>query len=194
MPEREFLTLIPVFERLEGKLVLVRPWEEGDAPGLFKAVLESREHLRPWLPWAVQYQRIEQSYEWIHHQQASWLLRSVLACAVIEKAGGRLLGGLGIHPHDWQIGIFEIGYWLRSSATGHGYMTEAVRLATDYIFEHWQARRVVIRCDERNERSSAIPRRLGYVLEGCLRNDSLAPDGRLRNTLVFAMIPEDRPA
>ncbi|WP_052889792.1 GNAT family N-acetyltransferase [Thermogemmatispora carboxidivorans] len=191
MPEREFITLIPTFEQLEGNLVIIRPWEESDAPDLFAAVQESREHLRPWLPWADQYQRIEQSYEWIHHQQASWLLRTVLSCAVREKAGGRLLGGLGIHPHDWQLGIFEIGYWLRHDATGHGYMTEAVRLATECAFERWQANRIVIRCDERNERSAAIPRRLGFVFEGCLRNEALAPDGQLRNTLVFALTPAD---
>ncbi|TMD65260.1 MAG: GNAT family N-acetyltransferase, partial [Chloroflexi bacterium] len=88
---------------------------------------------------------------------------------------------------------FEIGYWLRVSAPGHGYMTEAVQLLTNYAFSSLAANRVEIRCDERNVRSAAIPRRLGFIQEARMRNHEAAPDGTLRTTLVFALIPSDLP-
>jgi hypothetical protein len=31
----------------------------------------------------------------------------------------------------------------------------------------------------------------GYTLEGELRNESVRPDGTIRNTLVFSRIPDD---
>jgi RimJ/RimL family protein N-acetyltransferase len=64
-----------------------------------------------------------------------------------------------------------------------------VRLLADYAFETLKANRLEIRCDELNVRSAAIPQRLGFVREGCLRNNATAPDGKLRNMLVFSLIP-----
>jgi ribosomal-protein-serine acetyltransferase len=192
MKKATFHTLIPLFEELRGERVLVRPYRESDAQALFEAVGESREHLRPWLPFADAHQSIEESRDWILHQMAQWLLRENLNGVLCDKETGRYLGGIGLHPHNWDIGKFEIGYWLRASAAGHGYMTEAVKLLTDYAFTHLSANRVQIRCDENNIRSAAIPRRLGFVQEACMRNDSLAPDGSLRTTLLFAQIRADR--
>jgi ribosomal-protein-serine acetyltransferase len=67
-----------------------------------------------------------------------------------------------------------------------------VKLLTDYAFTELAAQRIEIRCDERNIRSAAIPQRLGFVQEGRLRNYDLAPDGTLRNMLIFSLVPEDQ--
>ncbi len=187
-----YRTLMPLFEELRGERVIVRPYRESDAEALKEAVDESREHIRPWLPFADAHRTIEEARDWIIHQMAAWMLREDMIVGVWEISTNRYLGGSGIHPRDWDAGYFEIGYWLRVSAEGHGYMTEAVRLLTDYAFNELKANRVEIRCDERNVRSAAIPRRLGYIQEARLRNDMLTFDGSLRTTLIFALIASDR--
>ena len=103
-----------------------------------------------------------------------------------------MVGGSWINPHDWELGYFDFGYWLRPSAAGQGYMAEAIRLLTDYALTVWHAQRVEIRCDERNERSIAVAKRLGFVQEGRLRNMERASDGHLRTMLVFARVPQDK--
>jgi ribosomal-protein-serine acetyltransferase len=188
-----YLTLIPLFEELQSERIIVRPYRESDAQALFEAVAESRDHIRPWLPFADAHQTVEESFDWIIHQQANWLTREDLILSIWEKATNRFLGGTGIHPENWEHRCFEIGYWLRASAPGQGYMTEAVQLLTNYAFVSLAANRVEIHCDERNVRSAAIPRRLGFVQEARLRNHMAAPDGILRTTLVFALIPSDLP-
>lgn len=192
MATTQYHTLIPLFEELPGERVLVRPYRESDAHDLFEAVGESREHIRPWLPFADAHQSVEESQDWIIHQMANWLLREQANLGIWEQATQRYLGGLGLHPHNWESRYFEIGYWLRPSATGKGYITEAVRLLADFAFNDLAATRVEIRCDERNIHSAAVPRRLGFVQEARLRNDTVAPDGSLRTTLVFSLIPDDR--
>ena len=189
MSTKTYRTLIPLFEELRGERIIVRPYRESDAQDLFKAVAESRDHLRPWLPFADEHRSVEESRDWIIHTMAHWLLRELLGLSIWEAATNRFLGGIGLHPHDWNTGYFEIGYWIRASAEGHGYVTEAVRLLTNYAFDTLQANRLEIRCDELNMRSAAIPQRLGFVKEGCLRNNATAPDGRIRSTLVFSLIP-----
>ena len=192
MSTSTYRTLIPLFEELCGERVVVRPYRESDAQALFEAIAESRDHLRPWLPFADEHQTVDESRHWIIQQLANWILRDDLMLSIWEQATGRYLGGTGLHPHDWEIGYFEIGYWIRVSAEGYGYISESVRLLTDYAFDNLKANRIEIRCDELNVRSASIPKRLGYVLEGRSRNDVATTDGRLRTTLVFSLIPEDR--
>lgn len=187
-----YRTLIPLFEELRGERVVVRPYRQDDAQVLFEAVAESREHLRPWLPFADAHQTVEESRDWIIHQVANWLVREDFIVGIWEAATNRYLGGSGLHPRNWESRYFEIGYWIRASASGHGFITEAVKLLTDYAFKELAAQRIEIRCDERNLRSAAIPQRLGFAQEARLRNYDLAPDGTLRNVLIYSLVPEDR--
>lgn len=176
---------------MRGERLTVRPYREEDAGALWEAVDESREHIRPWLPFADDHQTVERSLDWINQQRANAILRKTINCGLFDVESGRFLGGLGIIPHDWEIRYFEIGYWLRKSAEGHGYMTEAVRLVVDYLFGELQAQRIEIQCDERNTLSANVARRLGFAQEGLLRNDSRATDGTVRNSLVFSLVPGD---
>ena len=189
MSTTKFRTLIPMFEELRGERVIIRPYRESDAQDVFEAVGESRDHLRPWLPFANEHQTVEETRDWIIHQVAAWLLREDMTLGMWEATTNRYLGGTGFHPRDWDIGYFEIGYWIRASSEGRGYVTEAVRLLTDFVFHTLKANRLEIRCDELNVRSAAIPRRLGFVEEGRLRNLLSAHDGRLRTMIIFSLIP-----
>src|SRR5215471_18727892 len=148
MSSQAYHTRNPLFEALRGERVLVRPYSESDAEALFEAMNESRDHLRPWLPFADAHQTVDESRNWIIHQMAQWLLRDNLILSIWELSTGRYLGSTGLHPHNWEIGYFEIGYWLRTSAEGFGYVAEAVQLLTNYALDSLQANRLEIRCDE----------------------------------------------
>lgn len=185
------LTQISLFDELRGEHVVVRPFRTEDAPALYEAVAESRDHLKPWMPWADQHQRVEDSLYKIVHFTAQWLLREDMTVALTDAATGRFTGGSGLHPRDWDARVFEIGYWIRASEQGKGYVTEATRLLTEFAARSLAANRVFIQCDARNARSAAVPQRLGYVREALLRHDRRGADGALRDTLIFGLIPSD---
>lgn len=191
MEKAEHLTLVPLFEELRGERVIVRPYRIEDAEALKEAVEESREHLRPWMPWADSHRSIEESRDWLLRMSAKLLLREELGFGIWHAETGQYLGGVGLHPRNWEIRSFEVGYWLRKSAEGKGYTIEAVRLLVQFALEELKANRIEIRCDERNVRSAAVARRLGFKQEALLRNHMAAPDGALRNTLIFSRIPGD---
>src|SRR5438309_450485 len=149
-------TLMPIFEELRGQRVIVRPYRQDDAADLQAAVEESREHIRPWLPFADEHHTVDESRDWIIRCAARWMLREEFIVGIWDASDGRFVGGSGLHPRDWQVPSFEIGYWLRASAEGKGYMRETVKLLTDYAFDHLKAQRVMIRCDARNVRSAAV--------------------------------------
>lgn len=183
--------LINVPEQLHGMRVLVRPYRPNDAQALWEAVDESRDHLLPWMPWPNKYTSVDDARVTIARMQAEWLLREDLPLGVFELANGALLGGSGLHRIDWNIRTFEIGDWLRRSAEGHGYMAEAVQLLTRTAFDTLAANRIEIRMDARNTRSEQIPKRLGFMHEGTLRNNIPDTEGQPRDTHVYALIPDD---
>jgi RimJ/RimL family protein N-acetyltransferase len=187
---------MPVFEELRGERVLVRPYRLEDAQPQFEAVMESRDHLLPWLPFAAQYATLDDSRDFVRRCAAWWMTRERLIVSLWDVASGRFIGGSHLGP-NWEVPSFEIGYWVRASAQGRGYITESTRLLADYAFSAYGARRVFLRCDARNTRSAAVPERLGFVCEARLRSEAIAYDGVLRDTLIYAATPEDwaaRPA
>lgn len=187
----EYRTLMPIADELQGERVVVRAYRLEDAEALHEAIEESRDHLRPWMAWAREHQSLDETRDFILRCQARWLLREGFTSGVFDVHTGRLLGGSGFRPVDWDVRTFEIGYWLRAGAEGHGYVTESTRLLTDYLFDQLAAQRVQILCDARNTRSASVPARLGFTREALLRHYVRAVDGSLENTLVFAMIPSD---
>ncbi len=192
MPAPEHLTLVPMFEELRGIRVLVRPYMPEDAPLVHEAIAESRDHIRPWLPWADGHQTVEETLEWINRGRADWILRKNMNCAMFDAADpSRFLGGVGLHTRGWDLPYFEIGYWVRVTATGRGYMTEAVGLLTRFALDVLEAKRVEIRCDERNTPSANVARRAGYVFEGTRRNEMLDTDGKPFNMMYFSRVPGD---
>lgn len=188
--ERPLLIDLP--EEWIGEKVLLRPWRDADAEPLFAVIRASAAHIARWLPWPQEHRTADDTREFIRRTHARWIAREGLdGLGVFSRVDGAVLGGTGMHVHDWQIPAFEIGYWLAADAEGRGYITEAVRLLTAYAFEILGAQRLMIRCDAENRRSAAVAARNGFAYEGRLRRDSFATDGTLRDTLIYAMIPED---
>lgn len=174
-----------------GQRVLLRLLRPGDGAAIWEAVEESRKQISPWLPWVEKTRSTDDQEAAARRGAAHWLTREDLMVGIWDRATGRYLGGSGLHRIDWAVPAFEIGYWLRTSAWGQGYVSETVRVLCRFAFETLHANRVEIRCDEGNERSLAVPRRLGFVQEGALRNDTRDSSGKLRDTIIFALTPAD---
>lgn len=175
-------------EGIRTQRMLIRTPREEDAPALWAAIDESREHLGPWIHWVRHYRMPRDAEHFIDGAKLDFAGRRELFLAMFSlEEPGRLLGGTGFHNIEWEIPAFEIGYWLRASAAGAGYMTEAVAAQCAFVAERFGAKRISITCDAANERSAAIPRRLGFAQEGHLRNAGLTPQGTVRDTLVFAV-------
>ncbi|KFG80096.1 acetyltransferase [Metarhizium anisopliae] len=126
-------------ERLvEGDLVL-RRWKLSDAAELYAAASSSAVELARWMPMDN-----GESYDF----------------AIIVD--GRISGSFGLMtPATKAPNTLEVGYWLAKEATGRGLATRAASLLTRTAFAVG-AEHVQIRHDERNHRSGAIPRRLGF--------------------------------
>lgn len=184
--------LIDVPTRIVTERTLLRRPLPGDGPIVNEAVRASIEELRPWLPWAQSNPSPNESEAYCRRMNAAFELREDLAYFIFERKDdateGALLGGSGWHRIDWQVRKFEIGYWCRSGHDRRGLITEAVQALSRAAFDRLGARRVEIRTDARNRRSTRVAERAGFSFEGVLRQDSLGVDGEPRDTRVYSRV------
>lgn len=183
-------TLLPLPSVLRGRRVLVRPYRRGDGAALWARVDPERERLSAWLPWPSRHTCPEDSEAYARSAHARWLLRNDLTVALCTL-DDELVGGSGLHRIDWDLRTFEIGYWIAEDWEGRGYVAEAVTLLAALAFERLDARRVEIRCEPGNTRSSAVPRRLGFVHEGTLRSVIRPPSGVVGDVMFWGLTRDD---
>lgn len=184
--------LIKVPEQIVTERLVIAAPRIGLGQAINAAICESLEQLKPWMPWAQVAPTVEESEAVMRNQHAKFVLRSDLVYQIYAKTPdgqpGRLLGGTGLHRLNWSVRRFEIGYWIRTSAQGQGYVAETVRALTQMAFTELRARRVEIRMDDQNLRSRAVAERCGFEFEGLLRRDTLDVNGEPRDTRVYARI------
>jgi RimJ/RimL family protein N-acetyltransferase len=174
-------------EEFTTQRLLIRKPLPGDGKAVYDAIQASLNELKPWMPWAHMNQTEEDVEANIRESYVKFLSREDLRLLVFNKETGDFIASSGLHRIDWAVPKFEIGYWIDTRHSGKGYITEAAEAITSFAFNELKAKRVEIRCDTKNTRSRAIPEKLGFTLEGILKNDSLSVEiKKPRDTCVFA--------
>jgi RimJ/RimL family protein N-acetyltransferase len=143
------------------------------------------------MDWATTLQSLDDTRAVIDRHQAKYKSAEDFTVSAFLKDSGQFVLNAGLHPRNWRVPKFEIGYWCRTSMQAKGYVTEVVRELTKAAFYEMAAKRVEIRCDARNHPSRRVAERAGYRLEAKLRYDDRANDGSLRDTLVYVLLSDD---
>lgn len=87
------------------------------------------------------------------------------AWAITAKAGGALMGVIGLAPHG-DADAFELGYWLGRAFWGKGFASEAGRAVLDHAARAHPARRIVAGHFAENAASARVLAKLGFVETG----------------------------
>ena len=166
----------------------LRLLEERHAPELFAAVERNREHLRQWLPWVDAATAEDDVIAFIRSTLEMFAAHDGFTAGIWHRE--RAAGVIGTHRIDWPNRRAELGYWLAREFEGRGIITDACRVSINHLFREMDLNRVEIRCAAGNAKSSAIPRRLGFKLEGTHR-DAYLVNGRYHDLLVYGMLKSE---
>lgn len=166
----------------------VRLLADTEAPILFALVDANRTYLRQWLPWLDSTITQQDSLAFIRltHEQAE--RSESLELGVWLSA--ELVGMAGFIHIDWQNRSASIGYWLAEAHQGSGVITRAVGTLIQHGFGVWGLHRLEIRCATGNQRSCAIPRRLGFTHEGVVREVEWLYDHFVDHQVYGLLAPE----
>lgn len=169
--------------------VVVRSCKVTDAMVIAHYYQENRQFLTPWEP-----ERDEEFYT-----SNGWLrrllkLREVQSMRlgyfllILDRVSDKMLGTISFSQVSrFPIHACNVGYSLDQTAQGRGIMTTALKLAVDYMFDSQNMHRVSAAYMPHNERSAAVLRRLGFVVEGEAKAYLLI-DGEWRDHILTAKI------
>ena len=173
--------------RVNNKLSLVIP-DVGVAPDIFNLIDKDRKHLKEWLPWVDKTVSVKDTENNLSERIEKFEKKEAASFyAVYENSFVASVGFISIDNNN-QKG--EIGYWLLSQFQGKGLMTECVKACIKYGFEDLGLNKIVIKCASKNIKSAAIPKKLGFSLEGTLRQDRVREDG-FCDTLYFGLLKSE---
>lgn len=179
--------------RIETDRLVIRCYDPHDAPLLKEAVDASVEHLRPWMPWIrFEPQTLAEKVQLLRSFRGEFDLGTNFPYGIFNREETKQLGGSGFHQRGGE-GSLEIGYWVAVDAIGRGIATEVTAVQTRIGFEICGLDRIDIQVEPGNERSLAIPRKLGFTLEGVLRRrlDAGEDGAPRRDSLLYTMLPEE---
>jgi ribosomal-protein-serine acetyltransferase len=170
--------------------LVMPPVEADDGPDLWEAIDGCRRYLEPWLPWVPFNDSPEASQRYAEACVADWDAGRAVRFAIRDPASWTLLGVVGldscVHLHR----SCELGYWLRQSASGRGFMTEAARACVEFAFRRMGVHRVRCAAATDNHPSLRVIARLGFRFEGIARQAEFVAD-RWLDHAVFGRLATD---
>ena len=172
-------------EELAGGAISLARYRGGETRDLVRAVNESLDHLRPWMPWATTHCTENDLDEFVRRSINEWQRGTNFNYWIREESTGQLVGSVGLHLRLGPEAI-EIGYWVHVDWTGRGYAAAAAQALTTAGLGMSDIERVEIHCDEANRASAAVPRRLGYRLDR-IEDDQIEAPGEVGRNMVWIM-------
>ncbi len=179
----------PESTELTAAAMVLRPWRADDAAAMHEAVRESMQSLAAWLPWCHADYSLADAQARIDACRAGWTQGELFSFAVLD-AEGRLLGSVGLSQVNRLHRSANAGYWLRTSAQGHGRAACALARVARFGFEQLGLIRVEIVAEPGNVASRRTAEQAGARFEVMARNKIGARD-RAADAAVYSLVPDD---
>jgi len=167
-------------ELRDGEIVL-RDWIEADVPGLVAACNDPE--IARWIPVIPSPYTEQDALAFIRGE-----VGSVPEHSFAISQDGVLLGaiGMGVNSINYR---GRIGYWIAAPARGRGVCTRALRLLSQWALDELGLQRLDVITDPENVASQRVAEKVGFQREGVLRAHLRHPDGRIRDSVMFSLLP-----
>jgi RimJ/RimL family protein N-acetyltransferase len=184
-------TATPVPVVLEGRHVRLEPLLMDHLGDLLAGGLDPE--LWRWSPDPVR--DADDLRRWVERALDEARRRAALPFAIVELEGGRAVGSTRYGSLAPEHRRLEIGWtWIARPWQRTAINTETKWLLLRHAFEELGCHRVEFKTDALNARSRAALARIGAREEGTLRRHMVTADGRVRDTVYYAVVAEEWPA
>lgn len=168
----------------------IRPWRAADAQPAFDAISESRAETAVWLADLGRVATVAEVEGYIVHANEEWENKLSYNFAIVDAQDMTFLGGCGLTQINRRHLFANLYYWVRTSQTGRGVASHAMRLAAHFGGETLGLQRIEVVVDVDNIASLRAAAKAGAAREGILRN-RLNSYGVARDAVMLSFIPGD---
>lgn len=158
------------------------------ASEIFAAIDRDRLYLKQWLPFVDMTQDISDTEKFVKNVSSDKKYKRDDIYSIWYRE--TFAGLIGFKDTDWNNRKTELGYWLIEKLQGKGIITACVKKLISYAFIKMKLNRVQIKVAIGNNKSAAIPKRLGFQLEGIERAGEFHDD-KFLDLQVFSLLKQD---
>lgn len=177
----------PPNAQLRTRRLLLRPFDAADASAVYDACQD--QDIQRWTTVPSPYLREHAEQFTAGYAPQAWASGAGAMFAVTELADGRPLGAVGLHfDRGRDDGIAEIGYWTAPHGRGRGVTTEAVAEVCAWAFATCGVQRLDWYAEVGNVASRRVAEKVGFVMEGTLRNFLVRPTGERVDGWVASLV------
>ncbi|WP_299758091.1 GNAT family protein [uncultured Pontibacter sp.] len=177
-------TATPLLQLPVATDLFLRRATPSDASALYYIIDRDRPYLRKWLPFIDVSQDAGDTEAYLKYVSAPGNTSDLVFVIVHEQ---KVCGLIGFKCIDKLNKKLEIGYWLAEEKQGKGIMRQSCQTLLTYAFEKMRMNRVEIKVGVGNHRSSNIPKKLGFKLEGVQRHGELL-NGKFHDLEVYSLL------
>ena len=172
---------------IESPRLRIRLVESADLADLLE--VNGDEEVTRFLPYAT-WRSMDDAGAWLARMSGMHAAGTALQFVIVEKASGRAIGTLLLFRHDEASARAEIGYVMGRAQWGRGFTREALKALIGYAFGTAGLNRIEANVDPDNVASNGLLLRLGFVLEGRLR-ENWVTKGKAGDTHVYGLLRRD---
>jgi len=178
---------------LETHRLRLRAYAPGDGAMYFAAGQKNRAHLQRYESGnsLLAAHDPEEAERIIAEICAAWEERRFFLWGAFERASGEFVAQIYVGVVNWELPELEFGYIADCDHEGQGYVSEASRAILGWAFAHLGAHRVSLGCSDTNLRSARVAERVGFRLEGHLRENHRGPDGAFSGELRYGILRDE---
>ncbi|WP_428241456.1 GNAT family N-acetyltransferase [Gynuella sp.] len=173
------------------KDVSIQPASLEFARALYELIDADRAYLGQWMSWVEMTQRIEDTISYI--QLGMEQHRKGIGALYMVFCRQHLCGMISFNRIEKNNCFGLAGYWLAEEFCGKGIMTTALRQLIGIGFDEFKLNKIEVRCAVGNDRSQAIPERLGFHFDGILRENEYL-NGVFVDHKVYSILRREYPS
>lgn len=149
--------------------LVLREIYESYAPLIAEAALESVAEVSPWMPWCSDAFSEATARNWILEQVTARRESTAYEFAFFDN-NGSYLGGGGINYVRPDHNFANLGYWIRTSRTGNGYGTAALKALEAWARAYTALNRLEVVVAVGNTKSRRVAEKAGATRESIARS------------------------
>jgi len=177
----------------ESERLILRKYQPSDVKWYYAMSLKNHQHLMRYESEnaTANITSLDEAERLISELVAAYETRHYFFVGAFQRVTGEFVAQIYIGPVDGKLPEFQIGYFVDVDHEGQGYVSEAVRATLKILFNHLDAHRVGLACDETNLRSIRVAEHCGMMREGYLRENKRNPDGTYSGSLIFGILKSE---
>jgi RimJ/RimL family protein N-acetyltransferase len=166
--------------------LVLRQWTEDDIPALVASCNDPE--IARWIPPIPQPYTEDDARAFIGGRSRSAPDHTVPEHSFAITVDALPVGAIGIRVNSADY-CGRIGYWVAASARGRGICTRALWILSRHGLEEMELVRLELMTDPDNVASQRVAEKVGFQRERVLRAHLRHPNGRIRDSVMFSLLP-----